>query len=402
MTVHFRPVDWLSQVLVVTEVNLRSVWQRWGSSLAAVVGIAGVVAVFVSVLSMAEGFRYTMTSTGSPERAMVLRSGSTSEMDSILMLDETRVIADGPGVLRTPEGPAASAELFVILNVPKRTTGTDANVPLRGVEAAAFRVRDEIRIVEGRTFQPGRNEIIAGRGAAREFEGIDLGARHRWGNNEWEIVGIFEANGTLVESELWCDAKVLQPAYQRGSSFQVVNARLESADAFSEFKDALSTDPRVNVKVLRETEFYAEQSSLLTQIITVLGGIIALMMGIGAVFGALNTMYSAVAARTREIAVLRALGFRASPVVISVLAESLLLALVGGLIGGGLAYLAFDGFRTATMNWQSFSQVAFAFAVTPGLLVQGIFYALLMGLLGGAFPAIRAARLPVARALREL
>jgi putative ABC transport system permease protein len=383
-------------------VNMRSIWERWGSSLAAIVGIAGVVAVFVSILSMAEGFRYTMTTTGAPDRAMVLRSGSTSEMDSILMRDDTRVIADTEGVLGTADGPAASAELFVILNIPRRATGTDANVPLRGVEPAAFHVRDEVRVVEGRNFGLGRNEILAGIGAAREFEGIEVGARHRWGTNEWEIVGIFEANGSLVESELWCDARVLQPAYQRGTSYQVVNVKLDSPEVFDNFKDTLSTDPRVNVKAVRETEFYADQAALITTLITALGTLIASMMAVGAVFGALNTMYNAVAARTREIAVLRALGFRSSPVVISVLVESLMLALVGGLVGGILAYLAFDGFRTATMNWQSFSQVAFAFSVTPRLLIIGILGALIMGFIGGAFPAIRAARLPVARALREL
>jgi putative ABC transport system permease protein len=402
LTVKFNPFDWAFQVVVVTLVNLRSLGERRGSSLAAIVGVAGVVAVFVSILSMAEGFKHTMASTGSPERAIVLRSGSTGEMDSILLREETRTVADTAGILRTAEGPAVSPELFVILNVPKRSTGTDANVALRGVEPAAFLVRDEVRIIEGRNFEPGRNQVIAGIGAAQQFDGIDLGAVHRWGENEWEIVGIFEAGGSLSESELWCDAKVLQPAYRRGSSYQAVYAKLESEDAFDEFKDTLSADPRVNVKVVRETDFYADQSILVYNLITKLGFVIAFMMGMGAVFGALNTMYTAVAARTREIAVLRALGFRASPVVASVLAESLALSLVGGLIGGGLAYLVFDGFRTATMNFQSFSQVAFAFAVTPGLLFEGIFYALLMGILGGALPAIRAARLPVAQALREL
>jgi putative ABC transport system permease protein len=402
MSVSFRPFDWFFQVIVVALVNLRSIWQRWGASLAAVVGIAGVVAVFVAILSMAEGFRYTMNSTGAPDRAIVLRSGSTSEMMSILMREDARVIADTAGIVRTPDGPLASAELFVILNVPKRSTGTDANVSMRGVEPAAFKVRDEVKIIEGRSFEPGRNEIIAGIGAVREFEGIEVGARHRWGQNEWEIVGIFEAGGSLVESELWCDVRVLQPAYRRGSSYQAVYAKMESPEAFDDFKDTLSTDPRVNVKAVRETDFYAEQSILITTLITVLGTLIAGLMGIGAVFGALNTMYNAVAARTREIAVLRALGFRAFPVVISVLAESLLLAFLGGLAGGVLAYLTFDGFKTATINYQSFSQVAFAFAVTPSLLIQGILYALLMGFLGGAFPAIRAARLPISRALREL
>ncbi len=398
----FRPFDWVHEVVVVSLVNVRSIWQRWGSSLAAIVGVAGVVAVFVAILSMAVGLRETMATTGSPQRALVLRSGSTSEMDSILSREDVRVIGDTAGIMRTPDGPLASAELFVILNVPKRTTSTDANVPLRGVEPAVFQVRDEVRIIEGRTFEPGRNEIIAGVGAVREFEGLDLGSRHRWGENEWEIVGVFEANGSLNESELWCDAKVLQPAYRRGSSFQVVNVKLESAEAFDEFKDTLSTDPRVNVKAVRETEFYAEQSALITGLITTLGFLIAAMMSVGAVFGALNTMYSAVVARTREIAVLRALGFKASPVVISVMVESLVLALIGALVGGGLAYLAFDGFQTATMNWQSFSQVAFAFRVTPLLLIIGVVWALLLGFIGGIFPAIRAALLPVAQALREL
>ena len=398
----FRPFDWVHEVVVVSLVNVRSTWQRWGSSLAAIVGVAGVVAVFVAILSMAVGLRETMATTGSPQRALVLRSGSTSEMDSILSREDVRVIGDTAGIMRTPDGPLASAELFVILNVPKRTTSTDANVPLRGVEPAVFQVRDEVRIIEGRTFEPGRNEIIAGVGAVREFEGLDLGSRHRWGENEWEIVGVFEANGSLIESELWCDAKVLQPAYRRGSSFQVVNVKLESAEAFDEFKDTLGTDPRVNVKAVRETEFYAEQSALITGLITTLGFLIAAMMSVGAVFGALNTMYSAVVARTREIAVLRALGFKASPVVISVMVESLMLALIGALVGGGLAYLAFDGFQTATMNWQSFSQVAFAFRVTPLLLIIGVVWALLLGFIGGIFPAIRAALLPVAQALREL
>ncbi len=254
-------------------------------------------------------------------------------MDSILLREDTRVVADTAGILRTADGTAASPELFVILNVPKRSTGTDANVALRGVEPAAFLVRDEVRIIEGRQFEPGRNQVIAGVGAVREFDGIELGAVHRWGENEWEIVGIFESEGSLSESELWCDARVLQPAYRRGTSYQSVYAKLETEGAFDEFKDTLGTDPRVNVKVVRETDFYAEQSIMITNLITGLGFLIAFMMGVGAVFGALNTMYTAVSARTREIAVLRALGFPASQLVVSGLADSLALALVGGLIG---------------------------------------------------------------------
>jgi putative ABC transport system permease protein len=331
-----------------------------------------------------------------------MRSGADTEMSSILSLDEARIVADAPGVARNPGGALASAELFVIVDLPKRTTGTDANVPLRGVQASAFAVRPDVRISSGRRFQSGRNEIIAGRAAAQQFAGLELGNTLRWGQNTWTVVGIFEANGSVYESELWCDVGVLQPAYRRGNSFQSIFAKLTSADAFDGFKDALTTDPRVNVQVQRETAYYAEQSVTISRLIRTLGTIVAALMGIGAVFGALNTMYNAVATRTREIATLRAIGFGAVPVVISVLAESLVLALVGGLIGGGLAYAVFNGYQTATMNWQSFSQVAFAFAVTPELLARGIFYSVVMGLIGGMFPAVRAARLSVATALREL
>jgi len=288
-----------------------------------------------------------------------------------------------------------------VINLPKRTTGTDANVPLRGVEPPAFGVRNEMEIVQGRLFQWGRNEVIVGAEAALEFEGLDVGSKLQVGRSEWTVVGIFTANGGIAESEIWTDAAVLQPAYRRGNSFQAVYAKLESPGAFQAFKDRLTTDPRLNVQVVRQPDYYAEQSTMVTNLITGLGTLVAGLMGVGAVFGALNTMYTAVSSRTREIATLRALGFGGTPVVISVLLESLVLSLVGGSLGAGLAYVAFDGFRAATINWQSFSQVAFAFAVTPALLVEGILFAALIGLAGGLFPAIRAARMPVATALRE-
>jgi putative ABC transport system permease protein len=386
----------------VTLLNLRTIRQRLGSSLVAVVGIAGVVAVFVAVLSMATGFRKTMQSTGSPDTAIVMRSGADSEMVSILTRDDVRIIEDTVGVRRGAAGPVASGELFVIVDLPKRSTNTTANVPLRGVGPNAFAVRPNVKIVQGRRFEPGRNELIVGRGAAGQFAGTEIGRRLTFGQSEWTVVGVFDAGGTLSDTELWCDASVLQPAYRRGSTVQTVFAKLESPEAFTKFKDALTIDPRLNLKVQRETDYFAEQSQMITTLITTLGAGIALLMGIGAVFGAVNTMYTAVAARTREIATLRALGFGGGPVVVSVLAESLLLALVGGLAGGALAYAGFNGYQTSTMNWQSFSQVAFAFAVTPGLIAGGIIYALLMGLLGGLLPAVRAARLPIVTALREL
>ncbi|HJO38168.1 MAG: ABC transporter permease [Vicinamibacterales bacterium] len=395
-------LNWFIQIGAVTALNLRNIGARAGSSAVAVVGIAGVVIVFVAVLSIAAGFRAVLTDAGSPETALVMRAGSDSEMTSGLSLDQTRIIADAPGVRRQNGAALASAELFVIINIPKRTTGTDANVPLRGVQEAAFGVRENVQIVEGRTFEWGRNEIIAGRSAAGQFAGLEVGTEMRWGDNTWTVVGIFEADGTIAESEIWCDAGVLQPAYRRGSSFQAVYARLESEEAFDTFKDALTTDPRLNVDVIRQDEYYAAQSRTLNAIITTIGFGIAGLMGIGAVFGAINTMYTAVAGRTREIATLRALGFSRGPVLISVMAEAALLSLAGGAIGGVLAYVGFNGYQTATMNWQTFSQVAFAFAVTPSLLIQGITYALVMGLLGGLLPAFRAARLPVVTALREL
>ena len=395
-------LNWLSQVAAVTWVNLRTLPERRGSSLATVVGVAGVVVVAIAVFSIAEGVRHAMTSTAAADTALVLRSGSDSEMMSGLGRDTTRIVSEAPGVLRGAGGPVSSAELYVIVDLPKKSTGTDANVPLRGVQPAAFEVRDEIEMIDGRRFEVGRNEIIVGKAAASQFAGLEVGNVLRWGENEWRVVGIFSAGGGLAESEIWCDAGVLQPAYRRGDTFQAVYARLESPDAFTGFKDALTSDPRLDVKVIRESEYYESQSQILIGLIRILGTVITALMGVGAVFGALNTMYAAVAARTREIATLRALGFRGGPVVISVMAESLLLALLGGAVGAAIAYFGFNGFQTSTMNWATFSQLSFSFTVTPQLLVMGLVCAIAMGLIGGLFPALRAARLPVATALREL
>jgi putative ABC transport system permease protein len=396
------PINWLAQVGSVTKFGLLSIPQRRGSVSAAVIGIAGVVAVLVGVLSIAVGFRKTMNASGSPDAAIVLRSGADSEMVSGFLRENTRAIADAPGLARSDKGPLASAELFVIINLPKRSTGTDANVPLRGVEDEAFKVRDTFKIIEGRRFEPGKDEVIVGIGAARQFAGLEVGNHIKVGRYEWPVVGTFSAGGGTAESEIWTDATVLQGAFHRGDSFQSVYTKLASPTAFQQFKDALTTDPRLNVKVLRQTDYYAEQSTAVTKLITTLGFLIASLMAIGAVFGALNTMYSAVSTRTREIATLRALGFGSGAVVVSVMIESLALAILGGALGASLAYLAFNGFQTATMNFQSFSQVTFAFQVTPQLLIQGILWATIIGLIGGLFPALRAARLPIAAALREL
>ncbi len=392
---------WLAQTAAVTAVNLRSLPQRTASSLVAVAGFAGVVAVFVAVLSIAEGFRRVMETGVSAQNAIVLRAGTDSEMSSDLALEQTRIIKDAPGVARGSDGPIASAELYVVVNVAKRSTGTDANVPLRGVEPAAGGVR-QVSLVEGRPFREGRNEVMVGVSARREFAGLGVGNRLRFGESEWEVVGVFRAGGSVYESEIWADVRVVQPVYRRGTSFQSVYARLDSPEAFTTFKDALTADPRLQVDVLREDEFYAAQSRVMRLIVRTLGNLIAALMAVGATFGALNTMYSAVAARTREIATLRAIGFQSGSVVVSVMAESLLLALLGGLLGGGIAYLVADGYQTATLNFQTFSQVAFGLTVTPSLLAGGLAYALAMGFFGGIFPALNAARMPVAAAMRQL
>lgn len=393
--------NWFTQVASISRFSLQTIPKRLGSSLSAAFGIAGVVAVMVGVLSISQGILYMVKQSSVPENALVLRSGANSELVSGLQGEEAEVILEAPGVGDWNGQPAVSPELFLIINLPKRNTGTDANVPLRGVAPAAFGVRDRFALVEGRAFEWGLNEVIVGRGAAEEFSGLRVGESIDVAGQQWPVVGIFEAGGGIAESEVWADAALLQSAYRRGNTYQAVYTKLQTAGNFREFKDALTTDPRLNVKVVREAEFYSSQSQMLTGLITGIGGVIAILMGLGAVFGALNTMYNAVSSRTREIATLRALGFNRGPVVLSVLFESLVLALGGGLVGGALAYLAFDGFRAATINFSSFSQIAFAFDVTPALLIQGVLYAALLGLFGGLFPAVRAARLPISAALRE-
>jgi putative ABC transport system permease protein len=390
----------MSQAAAVTMLNLRSLPRRLGASTVVIVGIAGVVVVLVSVLSIARGFRATLQAGGDPQTAIIMSAGS-EEMASTLSPEDVHIVENAPGILRVEHGPLASAELFVIVNHPNKSTGTAANVPLRGIEPSGLGIRRQARIVQGRTFDPGRHEIMVGRAAAQQFEALEVGRRIQWGASAWTIVGIFEAGGAVWESELWCDVAVLQSAYRR-RTFNSVHARLESPEALAVLKDALAKDLRLNVAVARESDYYAEQSSATARLITTIGFAIATLMAAGAVFGAVNTMYTAVAARRREIATLRALGFRGGPVVLSVVAESVVLAIAGGLLGGSAAWTILDGHQAATLNWQTYTQVAFAFAVTPGLLVEGVLYAVAMGALAGLFPALHAARMPVAAALRGL
>lgn len=394
---------WLRQTIAVTLLNLRTVPGRLGSSAVAVVGIAGVVVVFVSVLSIAAGFTAAMQQSGSPNRALVMRTGADSEMTSGLGGPEVDLIKQAPGIAREGQAPLASGELYVIIDLPKKSTPDyGSNVPMRGIEPLGMLLRDEVSLIEGRMLQFGTNEVVVGRGAHAQFVNLDVGTEVRSGQNTWRVVGIFEADGGVAESEIWADARTLQGVYSRGNSFQSVLARLESSASFDAFKDWVTTNPQLNVMVRRESDYYAAQSRALSTLIQTLGFAIAFLMGIGAIFGAILTMYTAVATRAREIATLRALGFNTGSVLVSVLGESIALAALGGVIGGIAAYLGFNGYQTSTMNFQTFSQVAFAFRVTPALLVMGIVYALMMGLVGGLLPAIRAARLPIPSALREL
>ena len=391
----------LSQIVGVTAMNLRAVPQRAGASAVAVIGIAGVVLIIVAVLSVAQGFRRTLELAGSDRVAIVLRGNSTSEMESLFSEEQVQIIEETPGIATGAGGPIVSAELFTSADQPKRSNGSPANTPLRGIEPRGALTREHFQLVSGRMFQTGRYEIVVGRQAARTLTGLEVGRSVRWGNVDWQVVGEFADAGSVAESEVWTDARVLQGAYSRGDSFQTVRALLPSAASFAAFKHQLMQDPRLDVSVYTERQFYAEQAQTTASVVRGAGSVLALLMGVGAIFGALNTMYSAVAARTTEIATLRALGFGASAVVVSVIAEALLLALIGGALGAAGAYLAFDGFEASTLNYSSFSQVSFAFAVTPALIAGGIGYALALGFVGGVFPAIHAARLPVLEGLRE-
>ena len=393
---------WIQQTAAVTALSVRTIPRRLGASVVALIGIAGVVVVFVSVLSIGEGFRAALVGAGSPLRAIVMRNGSESEMTSGLTGPETDIIKEAPGLAHDHDRPLAASEMYVIVDLNKRSTGTPANVPLRGIDPESLQIRNEVTIVEGRAMQFGTNEALVGQAALKQFAGVDLNTEYVSKQLRLKIVGVFSAKGSVAESEIWCDARVLQGAYRRGNSYQSVLARLDSPGSLDTFKDWLTTNPQLNVTVRRESDYYAAQTEVMTGLINGIGYVIAGLMGIAAVFGAILTMYTAVATRTREIATLRALGFNTSSVLVSVLGESLALAAIGGIAGGLMAYLGFNGYETATMNFQTFSQVAFAFAVTPSLLVQGLVYALVMGFVGGLLPAVRAARLPISVALREL
>jgi putative ABC transport system permease protein len=382
--------------------NFRSVRARWTSAIVAVLGIAGTVGVFVAMLSLARGFRATLVSSGSEDNAIVMRAGATSEMMSGVTLESIKILQDAPGVARGPEGPLVTSEVVVVAPFPLKSTGTDANVQVRGVSANVLTIRHNVKIVEGRMFKAGLSELVVGKNANASYSGLTVGNSVDFGGGHWQVVGLFDAGGSAFDSEVWCDARVLDDVYKRPTNiFQSITVHLDSPGDFQKFKDAVTSDPRLNVDVSREVDYYAKQSTTMTRLITVLGGLVAFVMAIGAVFGALNTMYSAVSERGREIATMRAIGFGAVAVVFSFMVEALLIAFIGGLIGC-VAVLPLNGLTTGAMNWQTFSHLAFAFKITPPLLLTGVIFALVMGLIGGILPAIRAATRPVAVALREL
>ena len=392
----------LHQIVEITLMNLRTLPRRLGTSLVIVVGIAGVVGVLVSVLAMSEGFRHTLASTGRPDRVILLRSGSDAELSSGVARDVATLLATLSGITRDPSGgPLASAELVVMVDLPRHGESEPNNVPFRGVQPTAFSIRDELRMVEGRVFERGVREVIVGRKAARQFAGLDVGSHIGFRDSDWTVVGIFATGGDVHESEIWSDAEVTMSAFRR-EGYQSVTARLTdgSAAGLQAFRDSVSADPRFSITVMREPEYYAKQATVLSNLINVLGYTVAGFMAVGAAFGALNCMYSAIASRQVEIATLRAIGFGGLPVVVSVLIEALGLAVLGGATGAALAYVYCDGLSLSTLNFNTFSQVAFDFRVTPGLVARGLVWALCIGLAGGLLPAVRAARVPVTEALR--
>ncbi|WP_416757882.1 ABC transporter permease [Roseateles sp. So40a] len=393
-----------AQARSVTGVGVSTLPQRLGSSAVIVVGIAGVVGVLVALLAMAEGYAETLRKSGSEDTAIVLRGASAAEVASVMSRDDITQISQAPGVAKSAKGePLVSAETVVAANLPVKGTKTDeeGSVQMRGVGDEAFAVRPQVKIISGRKFQPGLKELIVGQGASRQFEGLEPGKQLRLGSQMWTVTGVF-ASGDSMESELWADAPVVAETYRRGASRNSVTVKLTDAAAFKGFKDALEANPQLKVDATTTLAFFAKQSEQMTKILRIIGIVVGSIMAVGAVFGALNTMFAAVATRAREIATLRAIGFPGLPVVVAVMLETMLLAALGGLIGGGIAYLLFNGHAASTMAAGSVGKLSFELRVSGQLLWEGLKWALAIGFIGGLFPAVRAASVPVTTALREL
>lgn len=390
----------LLQIAAVTLINVKSIPQRFWTSLSTVVAVALVVVVLLSFLAMANGFQRTLKSAGAEDVAIILRGGSQSEINSVITREQVRLIEDGPGVARAADGkPLVSAELYIVVDGIKRSSQTKANLPLRGIGEEGAAIRKDIKLVAGRMFNPGANEIVVGKSLLSQFQGFDLGERVKFLTTQWTVVGVFAADGSVFESEIWGDLPVVQSLFNRNNVFQTIRTRIESPAAFAELKRYADTDPRLKLDVKTEQEYFAEQSSQTSDLIQKLGWPLAIAMALGALAGALNTMYSSVAARSVEIATLRAIGFSGFPAFVGTLAESLLLAAIGGSLGAVATYLVFDGFTASTLG-AGFTQVVFSFKLTPGLVAQGLVLALIVGLIGGLLPAIRAARMPIVQGLQ--
>ena len=389
------------QTWSVTEVGIATIPQRLGSSSVVIVGIAGVVGVLVALLAMGAGFEATLKQTGTDDTAIVTRAGSQSEINSVVDHDTAVLVAQAPQVLKSANGqPLASPELVVVAALPKKSNGLDANVEIRGVGERAWELRPDVKLIAGRKFQPGLRELIAGKGAHEQFSGLDVGSSLKLNGQLWTVVGVFDS-GDSHNSEVWGDTSIVGQTYRRGSSTTSITVRLTDAEAFDAFKAGLASDPRLKVDVKTTRAYYNAQSENLSRFIRILGTTVAAIMAVGAIFGALNTMYAAVASRAREIATLRAIGFRGVPVVVSVLLETMLLAVLGGLLGAAIAWALFDNYTASTLG-ANFSQVVFSFKVSPPLIWNGLKWALALGFIGGLFPAVRAARVSVTSGLREL
>jgi putative ABC transport system permease protein len=388
------------QVIAVTRINLMSIPRRLWLSLSTVVAIALVVVVLLGFLAMAQGFQRTMAGSGSPDVAIILRAGATTEINSGITHDQVRLIEEGPGIARTAQGqPLVSAELYVVAGGIKRSTGTKANLPLRGIGPEGALVRHGIAITAGRMFTRASNEVVVGQSLLKEFAGFDLGSTLAFGTSRWTVVGVFDAGGSVFESEIWGDLPVVQSLFNRINVVQTVRVRLERPEALAALATYVANDPRLKLDVKSEAAYFAEQSSQTSDLIQKLGWPLAIAMALGALAGALNTMYNSVAARSQEIATLRAIGFGGFPVFVGTLAESLVLAIAGGALGALATWLAVDGLSASTLTG-SFTQVVFSFTLTPALAAQGMALALAVGLIGGIFPAVRAARLPIVQGLQ--
>ncbi len=385
--------------LAATRIGLSSLPQRWGACSVIIIGIAGVVGVLVAMLAMGEGFKATLDATGSDDTAIILRGGSQAETNSVILRDQVPLVSSLPGIARDAGGqPLLTAELSQVVSLKTRADGSDANAQLRGIGEEAWQVRPGVRLVEGRRFQPGLQELVVGQGAQSQFQGLEVGSTLEFANQQWAVVGKF-ASGDAYDSELWGDAQTIASTYRR-NAFQSITVRTDGTAGFAQLKAAMDADPRLKLDVETTRSYYRKQSGQLSTLINILGTVIGAIMAVGAVFGALNTMYAAIAGRAREIATMRAIGFRSLPVVLAVMLETMLLALLGGVLGGLIAWAIFNGYTVSTLG-NNFSQVVFQFKVSPQLLWSGLKWALGIGLIGGLFPALRAARMPVTAALRD-